>query len=160
MMEFPLSDGTIALIDDADLPLVQGRRWWPSRTKQGNTYAITRLPGGAVVGMHRLVTDAPRGVWVDHEDGNGLNNQRHNLRVCTPSQNACNQTKGKRFGCTSSYRGVYWNKQMQKWHATIKVGKKRRSIGLFDHEIDAASAYDIAASIHFGEFATLNLVDV
>lgn len=158
MIEFSLSDGTITRIDDADLPLVEGVRWWPSRTKQGKTYVVTRLPGGVVVGMHRLILSAPRGVWVDHIDGDGLNNQRYNIRLATPSQNACHH-KGKRAGCTSAYRGVYWNKAMRKWHASIKAdgpAGRRTSLGAFDSEADAARAYDIAARASFGEFATLN----
>jgi hypothetical protein len=51
MTEVPLSRGRPALIDDADLPLVEGKRWWPLKAKvtsrgEQTVYAVTRLPGG------------------------------------------------------------------------------------------------------------------
>jgi hypothetical protein len=94
-------------------------------------------------------------LWVDHRDHDGLNNQRCNLRLATPSANACNIRK--RAGTTSRFLGVYWNKRMRRWHAQIKAGGRRHSLGLFDREEDAAAAYDNAAREWFGEFATLNL---
>jgi hypothetical protein len=154
MIEYQLTRGKIALIDDDDLPLVEGKRWWPCQTKT-SIYAITRLGNGVVLGMHRLILNAPCGVWVDHRDGDGLNNQRSNIRLATPSQNACNQ---RAIQGVSRYRGVSWNKAARKWHAQIKAEGRRLHLGLFDEERAAAVAYDQAAIRHFGEFATLNLL--
>ncbi|MCH7719226.1 MAG: HNH endonuclease, partial [Chloroflexi bacterium] len=54
--------------------------------------------------MHRLITNAPKGLIVDHIDHNGLNNTRNNLRLCTPEQNDYNRRPQK--GSTSKYKGV------------------------------------------------------
>ena len=103
--------------------------------------------------MHRLIMDAQERQEIDHADGNGLNNQKDNLRFCTHSQNHMNRkpTKG-----SSKYKGVSWHKAAKKWNARITLNKKTVSIGYFDSEIIAAKAYDEKAIELFGEFAKLN----
>lgn len=97
---------------------------------------------------------------VDHADGNGLNNQRSNLRICSNSENVRNrrvdtdQTKKS----TSKYKGVYWNKRSAKWHARITYDNRKIHLGLHENENEAAKAYNDAAVKYFGEFARLNEV--
>jgi hypothetical protein len=79
----------------------------------------------------------------DHIDGDGLNNQRHNLRSATDLQNACNQTR-KRAGCASQFRGVTWHRRAEKWQAQIKIGGHLKYLGSFRDEFAAARAYDAA----------------
>lgn len=126
---------------------------------KSNIYAVrnTRDGFGTVktVSMHRLILGLsdPK-ILGDHADGNGLNNTRGNLRVCTSSQNQMN-SRGKR-GSSSRFKGVCWNKEMGKWQANIAISKKQKYLGLFENEIDAASEYDKMAIILFGEFAKPN----
>jgi hypothetical protein len=105
--------------------------------------------------LHRVILglNFGDGNRVDHIDGNGLNNQRSNLRLCTHSQNLMNQkkTKGK-----SKYKGVTWHKKRNLWMASIKKDKNTHYLGYFSEEIDAAKAYDKAAKVLFGEFAKTN----
>jgi hypothetical protein len=96
----------------------------------------------------------PEGLQVDHEDGNGLNNQRSNLRIASPTQNQGNARRRK--DNTSGYKGVSWYRRTNKWKAHIRVDKKLRHLGYFIDLTDAARAYDAAALEHFGEFAHLN----
>jgi len=111
--------------------------------------------------MHRVIMDAQPGQRVDHKDGNGLNNQRRgqdgNLRFCTNAQNVANARK--RIGCSSRFKGIYWDKQNSKWRARITAPSGRIHLGLFKDEIEAALAYNDAAIEHFAEFARLNMIE-
>ena len=108
--------------------------------------------------MHRVIMDAPKGMHVDHINGNGLDNRRENLRLCTNSQNHMNRKTHR--DSSSKYKGVSWNKRNSKWQAYIGSGIKRKNLGYFASESDAAKAYDIKAKECFGEFARLNLGEI
>lgn len=162
MKNISLGNGKYASVDDQDFHKVLGYNWIakPSKGKNGRTYteyAIFReyVRGKRVsVRMHRFILDAPYGVHVDHIDGNGLNNTRCNLRICTAKDNQGNRRK---FSSTSSqYKGVCWNKKTSKWRAQLSSSRQRVFVGEFTSELDAAHAYDAAALKYFGEFARIN----
>ncbi len=104
--------------------------------------------------MHRVIMDAPPGLVVDHIDHNGLTNMKHNLRLCTKSQNARNQRPQK--DCSSKYIGVCWSKQQRKWYARIDHDGQRHWLGAHKSERAAARARDGAAYALHGQFAHLN----
>jgi hypothetical protein len=150
--------GRVALVDDEDYELVASHRWhvYEEVRKSGiaGPYAQTNIYMGGkhrLIKMHSLITG-----WelTDHIDGNGLNNQRYNLREATVSQNQANARP--RTGGSSVYKGVCWHKGSRRWRAYIQVRKKQMSLGYFTDETDAAKAYDIAAREYFGEYAYLN----
>ena len=96
-------------------------------------------------------------IEVDHNpDQSGLNNQKHNLRLVTRQQNMSNQKLSVKN--TSGYKGVVWCKPLQKWQAHIKVNYKTKHLGYFTDVLDAARAYNQAASKLFGEFAQINKI--
>lgn len=90
----------------------------------------------------------------DHINKNKHDNQRRNLRVATQQQNNCNVNRRK--DNTSGYKGVYFNKPIQKYVALIKVNGKRKHLGCFVEAVNAAKAYDEAAKQFHGEFAATN----
>ena len=142
-----------ALVDDADYEMLTAQTWY---RKQGrNTwYATTASDCGiGFVYMHRLILTAPPKLEVDHRDGNGLNNQRDNLRVCTRGQNARNCRGNSALGV----KGVTLNANRERpWSAKIGVDYKTIHLGDFPSLEEAAHAYDAAAIQYFGEFARLN----
>jgi hypothetical protein len=77
-----------------------------------------------------------------------------NLREATRLENGRNLRRKRNN--TSGYIGVSWSKVAGKWHAYIKVSRKRIHLGLFTDILEAARAYDDAATEHFGEWAHLN----
>jgi len=94
---------------------------------------------------------AENGNFVDHIDGNGLNNQRSNLRFCTFAQNVRNQ--GARKDTTSGVRGVSWDMRAGKWKAEIWLDGKNKFLGYFDSKALAIAVRNDASIHHFGEFA-------
>jgi len=156
MKRIPLNHGQTALIDNSDYKLIKEYKW---RIDKGNScyYAITNTinaEGKKVpIRMHTILMNTPPGMQVDHINGDGLDNRRCNLRICTNSQNRMNQHKA--IG-RSKYKGVTWHSIGKKWQARININGKHTHLGLFKKEENAAEAYNRAAKEHFGEFANLN----
>lgn len=94
---------------------------------------------------------AEAGKQVDHRDRDRLNNRLENLRAASPQQQQWNTSKHR--GCSSIYKGIYWNKAKRRWRALIMVAGRQRLLGSFQSETAAADAYAVAAREHFGEFA-------
>jgi hypothetical protein len=156
----PLSRGLAAIVDDADFDFLSQWKWCALRPRPTVYYAVRQDYGGekpVLIYMHRLLTEAPRGMEVDHRNHNGLDNRRENLRVCTRRQNSQNQRV--RRSATSPYKGVT-RSSSQTWAAKITFAGKQRRIGTFATEEEAALAYNRAAIEHFGEFARLNRVEM
>lgn len=101
----------------------------------------------------RIITNAPDGMWVDHIDGDTLNNTRGNLRLVTPKQNQHNRQKVVTAKSLSKYKGSSFSQG--RWRAACN----RRHLGTFNSEIEAAKAYDIAAAKAYGRYARLNSPD-
>ena len=107
--------------------------------------------------MHRLIMDAPKGMDIDHINGNPLDNRKSNLRICTRAENMRN--RGAQKNNTSGYKGVGWCKHRKKWHAQIKHNGKQIYIGRYKDKEEAARAYDAKAKELHGEYAHLNFPD-
>ena len=159
LLHGPRALGRVALVDDEDYEFVMLFRWFVfdyprSRgARMHGPYAVARptLDGRQrTVYMHALLTGRP---GVDHEDHDGLNNQRSNLRIATANQNSWNARKT--LAATSSqFKGV--SRVRNKWMAKIHVSGEGRYLGVHATEIEAARAYDAAAREAFGQFAYLN----
>jgi hypothetical protein len=153
-----LACGTLTAKVDTD---VQDRlaafSWRAQRACQtGERFYAYAYAGNRKIYMHRCVLGVPPDLTVDHVDGDGLNNQRSNLRPATRSQNNAN-----RLSCGSSgYRGV--ESRNGTFRASIAEVPERRHVrrfirlGIFETAEEAARAYDQAASARWGEFARLN----
>lgn len=95
--------------------------------------------------------------YVDHIDGDKLNNKIENLRSCTSSQNNYNRIIQKNN--KSGAKGVHWSTHHNKWYARISVNKKPVYLGTYDNLDDAASAVHEGRKIHHKEFANNGGVD-
>lgn len=155
-----LSKGKVALVSDRDFKDLSRFKWFAVKKTQ-KFYAVRNrlVSAGEAPGMeymHRRILGNPE-TDVDHRDGDGLNNQRRNLRRATHRQNLCaHRTKGPQ--ATSSFRGVSWITSKKKWRAQISSLEINKHLGYFPDEVSAALAYDVAAKQHFGKFAHLNFI--
>jgi hypothetical protein len=144
--------GRVALVDDEDYDFLMRYRWFVQEdinpAHRSGPYARTESDGKHLF-MHNLLVDYPK---PDHIDGDGLNNQKSNLRPATPSQSAMN--RGNFSGTSSRYKGVTWGKR--NWAARITCNGETYNLGRFQSEVEAAVAYDTAARELFGEYARLN----
>lgn len=104
--------------------------------------------------MHQFIMNPPKGMVVDYIDGNGLNNRRSNLRICTRPQNSLNCARHSRN--TTGFKGVYQNKTTGKCSAQIQLNRKPAHLGTFNTAVEVARAYDRKARELFGPFARLN----
>lgn len=158
MKKVELTKGYTALVDDADYGRVSQFSWnaHTVRRKDGSTvkvYAAGRDKERNARLLHRFILSiTDPAIEVDHEDGDGLNCQRYNLRTCTTQQNRRNKAKHGRSG----FKGVSFHKSTGKWRARIFIDEKEKALGLFSDPLEAACAYDMAAVKYFGEFAYCN----
>jgi hypothetical protein len=142
--------GVVALtiIDGDDLPKVEGKRLHMDRDRYVWFHGKNEAGRQTTLKLHRLITGAPAGMEVDHKNGNGLDNRRANLRVCTHAQNMMNMPKVK---ARSGFRGV--RRMKNRWHARIQVRGKETHLGAFPTAEDAWRVRRAAELIHKGEFA-------
>lgn len=156
-----LNRGYHALIDIADFERVSAIKWRAHAKKDGTVYAEAHAPGsghrGHSILMHRFILGyVPGDPRVDHKDGDGLHNWRSNLRPATNAENIRNQRPHKdKKG--SKFKGVCRNKNGS-YRAQITFNQKKKNLGSFNDEIQAARVYDAAAYKMHGEFARLNFV--
>jgi hypothetical protein len=154
MKTIPLTQGKVALVDDADFEWLNRWKWQAARG--GHTYYAVRTDYSEgrkrKISMHRLIMGAPEGVEIDHQDRDGLNNRRENLRLATRSQSMRN----RRTWGSSLFNGVSWIKSKRRWQVQIQHQEVQKYLGSFKCEKVAALAYDFAArELHEG-FAKLN----
>ncbi len=154
MKTIELTQGKSAWVSDCDYERVMKYKWYLAKRGRLN-YAASHIDGKLTM-LHRYILKPPPGYDTDHEDGNGLDNRRENIRNCTRQENSRNQQP--QLNCSSRYKGVYKNNQKTKWCAEVKVDGRYEHLGSFDNEDDAAVAYNRAASLRFGKFARLNVI--
>lgn len=156
MKEIPLTQGKVALVDDADFEAVNAFKWCAHKHKQ-LFHALRKLPrvNGKQKDLYMHTFLLPEAGPIDHRDGDGLNNQRFNIRPATHKENQ-RAFRHKKQGLSSLFRGVSWHTAHHKWIARIRVDGKLKHVGYFETEADAARAYDTAARRYFGDFASPN----
>jgi hypothetical protein len=151
-----------AVVDAIDADLAD---WWWAVVNMSNMFphAIHNKGGRKNrirFWMHRVIMerilDRPLepGEFIDHINGNGLDNRRSNLRLASIAQN--NMNTRRRSTNTSGYKGVSWKKDKQKWSVEIHVDKRKFFLGYFDNPADGYEVYCEAAKKLHGEFARLD----
>ena len=115
-------------------------------------FKIHRLVGFAFIPNPQNLTE------IDHIDRIRTNNSITNLRWISKSNNLRNRPKFK--NSSSKYMGVCFHKRAGKYQARIQINDKRKHIGYYEKEEDAAKAWDDYIKEHnLTEFYTLNFPD-
>lgn len=155
--QIELTQGKVALVDDEDYEELSRSKWHAYRSRR-TWYARRNIrhENGkrSTITMHLQIVGVASGMQVDRKDGDGLNNSRDNLRLCTSQQNHFNRKSHR--NTSSQYKGVAWDCTNNRWRAMIMLDGKNRMLGRFLSEEAAALAYDAAARQLFGEFARCN----
>jgi hypothetical protein len=125
-----------------------------------NYYATTTIryrdennkPKQKGIQLHRFIMNAPKGMIVDHVNGNTLDTREENLRVCTFSQNKMHGVN-MYSNNTSGFVGVTWVERQSQWMAYTKVNNKFINLGYYDFIEDAVEARLKGEEKYHKEFA-------
>lgn len=152
-----LTRGQVTQVSDEWYEELNKHNWYAHFDPPSQTYYALRrakrfLGKSKLIPMHRVITNAPDNMMVDHIDHNTLNNQFENLRVCTMAQNQYNRKMNRNN--STGYKGV--KPHGRGYMARIRVDGKEIYLETWDTQEQAAIAYDQAARMYFGEFANLN----
>ncbi len=155
MKKIKLTNGKYALVDDKDFEYLS--QWkWKALDNEHTWYAYRQGKENGInkrIYMHRVITNCPKGLVVDHIKHNGLDNQRKNIRICSVSDNSRN----KRHKNKSGYKGVRYRENRENpFNPKIFLDGKEIGLGHYKDAKDAARIYDYKAKELFGEFAYLN----
>ena len=165
MREIQLTRGKIALVDDEDLETISEFKWY-AHPSNYTFYAVRsawiRGIGSTNESMHRVILARKLGRGLlkseeaDHENGDGLDNRRENLRPATHAQNHrnCYQRKPNR---SSQYLGLTWHNLRKNWQVQIKVYGKTIFLGRYATELEAALAREYYIASHPELMARSNL---
>lgn len=173
MKEIELTKGYSALVDDEDYAALSAYNWHATVARHAHSTQVYATRNFAKrenamhqqIAMHRQIMGAAHGIEVDHIDGNGLNNQRSNLRLATRAQNGHNRLQGNTIKSVTGLVGVFYcdparypMSAKKPFKAHIKFNSKRIHVGYFATAAEAVAARDELARKLHGEFAKLNRV--
>jgi len=151
MKKIKLTQNKYSLVDDSDYEELNKFKWYAK--KVGFIFYAYRSYKKKTISMHSYIVGTTKGMVTDHIDGNGLNNQRKNLRMCSFSQNRMNVSKTK--SNRSGFKGVSWWAARKVWRAFIYHNKEQVYLGTFKTKLGAYKAYCEACPKYHGKFSNI-----
>ena len=144
-MKTLIVQGRSVLVDDDVYEKVKDLPW---HIQKGKGYVMT------TVYLHRLIVGAEKGITVDHDNEDKLDNRRQNLKKMSLAENI--RKRSHRGGRVKSSRfyGVCWHKHSGRWQAVLSGNY----LGLFSQEVDAARAYNEAVRLRGDQGTCVNRV--
>jgi hypothetical protein len=163
MKTLKIKDNYEILLDDEDFELYSKFNWYLSRGRT-TVYAGRDVRYGPRkenkkrrILLHREIMNASEHEYVDHINGNGLDNRKSNLRKCSNADNLKNRssTKNNKLGL----KGISLDKRLnlsKRFKVAITYNGIYKFIGRFETKEEAIAAYNEAAIKYHGDFAWLN----
>lgn len=133
------------LIDISDIERCKLVKWYHRKNKKLD-YTYGKVNTKTIM-LHRYLLNAPDNLVVDHIDGNPMNNQKSNLRICSRQQNSMNMHKDK-------FIGVTYDKERNKWISQICVNYKTIHLGRYENFEDAVLVRKNAERKYFGQYSS------
>lgn len=157
MKKIKLTQGKSSLVDNSDYELLNKFKWqayWDGYNwYAGRSDKKIKDKPRQTIKMHRVIMNPKKFQEVDHINGDGLNNQRKNLRLCSHQQNCFNRKR--MISNTSGFKGVNWNKNSKKWIARIQINGKRISLGYFNSKEKANEIYIKNSKKYHGKYSKI-----
>lgn len=150
-MDFQLKCGAIIKMDTQDALNYVGISMWIS------SHGYVRVCGRHGVReryLHREIMGADQSVVVDHINGDKLDNQKANLRICTQQQNSFNSRTPNTN--STGVKGVYWCNKRLKWVAQIAYNGKTIPLGRYVDFQSAVEARLVKEKEIFGDYSAIN----
>ena len=157
MRVIELTQGHVAVVDDEDFERLAQWRWhyadgYAKRNECiDNAYKAHKY---RTLAMARSIMNPPKGMEVDHRNGNTLDNRRANLRIVNRAQNQ--QNRKTHINNKLGIKGVCFSKAHNRYRARIISNGVCVRLGWFKTIKEAKAAHDSAAIKLNGEFARLN----
>lgn len=141
MKKIKITQGKETIVDDKDFKKVNKNKW----SYHHSGYVVRGKPQ---VSLHRFIMRAKKRQYIDHINGDKLDNRKSNLRFCTPVQNQYNK-----FGTRNVQKGIWWREARKAWIVRIQADGKRHWVGYFKKYSEALEAHKMACIKLHGEFA-------
>lgn len=153
MKKISLSGGrAFALVDDEDYERVIAAGYWKVDRKGYARHPVRANGTRGSVYLHRFILGLPKhSPYVDHVNGDPLDNRRCNLRAANPGENSRNTRTPKTN--TSGVKGVSWNSRRGEWEAYVGLNGKKKNLGWFKCKLGATIVVCRARETMHGEFA-------
>lgn len=151
MQRLQINQNQFVLLDDDDFEKFSKWSWQVNNSgyvRRTLKRRMFKLPQTTIY-LHRVMMEPPKGMVVDHINGDKLDNRRQNLRVVTQQQNQWNRHKTNRNN-KSGYTGVTWAKYNKNWLARIKVNGKQMCLGSHYNIEDAVKARQEVERRYYG----------
>jgi hypothetical protein len=136
-----------AKINLEDIEICKEYHWMINRYRRKQYpykfYALANIDGKLIF-LHRFISAASQGEYVDHVNRDTLDNTRENLQICGMTINRINSKLAENN--ISGHKGVFWCHHLRtpKWKAFFMIKKKYLHLGYFDNYEDAVEAREKA----------------
>jgi hypothetical protein len=140
----PLSQGQVALVDDADYPLLSDFKWSyrPERNNaQGYAVRHKKINGkDRLAYLHREILPPPEGHEVIFLNHDRLDCRRDNLKIV--SKEEARRHHRVRRDSKSGIKGVRYNPETETWSAFVYRGGRAYHVGTYYSPEQASAAYE------------------